>query len=213
MRQLVERDKNHPSVIIWSLGNESFYGRNHAAMYGWAKERDPSRPIHYEGDREAQSADVFSYMYPSMDDLVNKATSEGDKFEKPIILCEYAHAMGNSPGGLQEYQDTFRKYRRLQGGFIWEWANHGLWKKEDDKSFYAYGGDFCDAPNDGTFVMDGLCSSEHLPTPGLLELSAAFAPITVSMAKDGRILVCNEYDFLGLGHLLVEWKVEEFGER
>ena len=143
MRQLVERDKNHPSVIIWSLGNESFYGQNHAAMYHWVKHRDPGRLVHYEPDHEAKTADMRSYMYTSPQDLIQMAQAEGDSFEKPIILCEYAHAMGNGPGLLQDYQKAFREHRRLQGGFIWEWANHGLWKDEGNgKGYYAYGGDF-----------------------------------------------------------------------
>ncbi|KAK9427406.1 glycosyl hydrolases family 2, TIM barrel domain-containing protein [Lipomyces doorenjongii] len=127
MVQLVQRDKNHPSDIIWFLGNEAFYGQNHKAMYAYAKEFDPSRPIHYEGDAQAETADMLSYMYPSLERLVGFAISEGDDFRKPIVLCEYVHAMGNAPGGLKEYVEAFRQYCRLQGGFVWEWANHGLW--------------------------------------------------------------------------------------
>lgn len=108
------------TLCEWSLGNEAFYGQNHAAMYEWAKKRDPERPVHYEGDVEATSADMFSYMYPPLDQLISKAVAEGDVFKKPIILCEYGHAMGNGPGWLEEYQEAFRTYRRLQGGFIWE---------------------------------------------------------------------------------------------
>ncbi|KAL1878130.1 hypothetical protein VTK73DRAFT_8010 [Phialemonium thermophilum] len=217
MEQLVHRDKNHASVIIWSLGNEAFYGQNHKAMYDWSKKFDPGRPVHYEGDTQAFSADMYSYMYPSVERLIKLSETEGvnqdGSFSKPIILCEYAHAMGNGPGWLQEYEDAFRTYPRLQGGFIWEWANHGLWKQDDSgKAYYAYGGDFGDVPNDGTFVMDGLLFSNHTPSPGLAELKKVFEPVNFSM--DGRTLaVSNLYNFRDLGHLSATYTLEEFDER
>ncbi|KAK9492235.1 glycosyl hydrolases family 2, TIM barrel domain-containing protein [Lipomyces doorenjongii] len=174
-RQMVLRDR--PSIIIWSLGNEAFYGCNHAAMYGLIKKLDPTRVIQYEGDIEAKTADMFSMMYPSVRTLEDFAAKYGDNFEKPLILCEYAHAMGNGPGSLKEYLETFRRYRILQGGFIWEWANHGLKKVngDDGSEFYGYGGDFDEYPHDGTFIMDGLCFSDHTPTPGLEHLNATFS--------------------------------------
>lgn len=197
MRQLVHRDKNNPSVIMWSLGNESFGGQNHVAMYQWAKAYDPTRLVHYEGDHSYPASDICSSMYNSISDLVKLATQDGDDYEKPILLQEYGHAMGNGPGALKEYQETFYKYRRLQGGFIWEWANHGLLKKRRDgsgKSFYAYGGDFGDVPNDYNFVLDGLCTSEHLPGPGLIELKKVYQPITMTIRGD-YVWVRNRYDF------------------
>ena len=208
MRQLVERDKNHACVVIWSLGNEAFYGSNHQAMYDWGKSYDPSRPIHYEADTKALSADMFSYMYPTLAELKKYAQAEGESFTKPVILCEYGHAMGNGPGALEEYQEVFRSHRRLQGGFIWEWANHGLWKIDEatGKAYYAYGGDFGDVPNDGGFVMDGLCFSDHKPTPGLIELKKAYAPLHVDV--DGsQIVITNRLDFLDLTHLNATWKI------
>ncbi len=217
MEQMVQRDKNHPSVIIWSLGNEAFYGRNHKAMYDYAKKVDPSRLVHYEGDPHAESADMYSYMYAPVDLLIKLAETEGVKadgtFEKPIILCEYAHAMGNGPGWLEDYEEAFRRYPRLQGGFIWEWANHGLWKEDaDGKSYYAYGGDFGDVPNDGPFVMDGLLHSTHDPTPGLIELKKVIQPVRVVL--DGESLVIsNLYNFVRLDHLVVTYKIEELSER
>ena len=217
MEQMVQRDKNHPSVIIWSLGNEAFYGQNHKAMYDYAKEVDPGRLVHYEGDTNAESADMYSYMYPSVDTLVELAKTEGvnpdGSFDKPIVLCEYAHAMGNGPGWLEDYEEAFRAYPRLQGGFIWEWANHGLWKQDPDgKSYYAYGGDFGDEPNDSTFVMDGLLYSTHKPTPGLLELKKVIQPVKLSVEGD-KLVVSNLYNFVGLEHLTATYKLEEFGER
>ena len=212
MHQLVHRDKNNPSVIMWSLGNESFFGQNHVAMYNWAKEYDPTRLVHYEGDHEYRASDICSSMYNGIPDLINLATRDGDHYEKPILLQEYGHAMGNGPGALKEYQETFYKYRRLQGGFIWEWANHGLLKKLEDgsgRSFYAYGGDFGDEPNDGNFVMDGLCSSEHTPGPGLVELRKVYQPITV-YREGNRLLVKNRHDFVSLENLLYIYEITCF---
>ncbi|KAM0162055.1 hypothetical protein ACHAPG_002072 [Botrytis cinerea] len=213
MTQLVNRDKNHPSIILWSLGNEAFYGKNHKAMYDYAKEMDPSRLVHYEGDIDAKSADMFSYMYPPIDVLVKHAKTTGvsdGSYEKPIVLCEYGHAMGNGPGGLEDYQAAFRDYERLQGGWIWEWANHGLWKTEPGKEgFYAYGGDFGDVPNDDTFVMDGLCYSDHTATPGLTELKKVIAPIR-AWVEEGKIVIANGYDFIGLDHVVASYKIESF---
>ena len=212
MQQVVHRDKNNPSVIMWSLGNESFFGQNHVAMYKWAKEYDPTRLVHYEGDHEYRASDVCSSMYNSVSDLINLATRDGDKYEKPILLQEYGHAMGNGPGALKEYQETFYNYRRLQGGFIWEWANHGLSKKLDDgsgSSFYAYGGDFGDEPNDGNFVMDGLCTSEHMPGPGLVELKKVYQPVTFRR-EGNQVLVKNRHDFASLENFLYAYDVTRF---
>ncbi|KAK5658960.1 hypothetical protein OQA88_1778 [Cercophora sp. LCS_1] len=217
MTQMIQRDKNHASIIIWSLGNEAFYGQNHKAMYEYAKEVDPGRLVHYEGDPHAESADVYSYMYPSVERLIKLAETEGVKadgtWEKPVVLCEYAHAMGNGPGWLEDYEEAFRTYPRLQGGFIWEWANHGIWKEDaDGKSYYAYGGDFGDYPNDGTFVMDGLLFSAHNPTPGLVELKKVIEP--VRMAVDGSsLMISNLYHYVGLEHLDATFQVEELNEK
>lgn len=217
MKQMVHRDKNHPCIIIWSLGNEAFYGQNHKAMYNWTKANDPTRSVHYEGDVKAESADMFSYMYLPVAELIKNALAEGDDFQKPIILCEYAHAMGNGPGGLREYQDAFHKYRRLQGGFIWEWASHGLTKQlEDGSSFFAYGGDFGDKPNDGNFVMDGLCTSAHEAAPGLTELKKVLQPVDITLDVDDegfKLCLLNRYDFLTLNHLRAEWTISGFSSK
>jgi beta-galactosidase len=222
IRSMVQRDKNHASVIIWSLGNEAFYGRNHQAMYHYARKFDPGRLVHYEGDHEAETTDMYSYMYPGIDRLIKLAEEEGvkdGKYDKPIILCEYAHAMGNGPGWLHDYIAAFRKYDRLQGGFIWEWANHGLWKEnveEPSKGFYAYGGDFGDVPNDSTFVMDGLLNSKHEPTPGLVELKKAYEPVELTILEEdgqGVLKIQNHYDFANLDNLVATYTVEVFGDR
>jgi beta-galactosidase len=189
-QRMAERDKNHASVIMWSLGNESFFGQNHVAMYDYLKKHHPL-PVHYEGDQENDQAnlvDVYSRMYPSHEDVENEAKKD---IAKPYILCEFGHAMGNGPGGLKEYFDLFYKYSRLQGGFIWEWANHGLKKAvpgRSGESFYGYGGDFGETVHDGTFVMDGLCTSEHNPTPGFYEYKHVIQPadITFKETKGGN---------------------------
>ncbi|KAL3448267.1 glycosyl hydrolases family 2, TIM barrel domain-containing protein [Aspergillus insuetus] len=207
--QMVHRDKNYASVVIWSLGNEAFYGENHRAMYRYIKDEDPSRPVHYEGDVNAETADMFSYMYPSVARIERLAQEDGDDFKKPIVLCEYGHAMGNAPGGLEDYMNAFRSHRRLQGGWIWEWANHGLW--DEERGFYGYGGDFGDEPNDGSFVLDGLLYSDHTPTPGFVELRKAYAPVH-AWFEDGEIHVENRFDFVDLSELQAVYKVEVLGE-
>ena len=150
--QLVYRDKLHPSVIMWSLGNEAFYGRNHVAMAEWIRSYDPTRLIHYEPDLDAEVMDMHSRMYSYIDMITSFA--EDTSKTKPLVLCEFIHAMGTGPGNIKEYIDAFYKYPVLQGGWVWEWANHGLLTKtKDGKEYYGYGGDFGDAPNDGNFVM------------------------------------------------------------
>ncbi|KAJ5383248.1 hypothetical protein N7517_001159 [Penicillium concentricum] len=201
--ELVQRFKNFPCIIMWSLGNEAFYGQNHASMYKWIKEADPTRLVHYEGDREAISADLYSTMYWSIDDL-KKHVSE--KPDRPLIQCEYGHAMGNGPGGLKEYIEAYRTEKLLQGGFIWEWCNHGLLKRDGETSYYAYGGDFGDEPNDADFILDGMVFSDHTPTPGLTEYKKAIEPVTVTL-KGGSLEVVNHYDFNTLDHLSISWHV------
>ncbi|RSM01566.1 hypothetical protein CEP52_008487 [Fusarium oligoseptatum] len=214
IQAVINRDKNHASIIIWSLGNEAFYGDNHKAMFEYCTKVDPSRLVHYEGDEQAVTTHMYSYMYPSVEKLIQSCKEEGvkdGKFDKPIVLCEYGHAMGNGPGWLEDYEQAFRDYPRLQGGFIWEWANHGLWKEEDGQGFYAYGGDFGDEPNDGTFVMDGLVSSTHQPTPGLTEYKKVIQPVGFSL-EGSNLIVENWHDFADLSHLGATFQVEALGE-
>jgi beta-galactosidase len=207
-KQLVMRDKNHASVIMWSLGNEAFYGRNFKTMYDWIKSYDPTRLVHYEGDRNAESADVFSRMYPSVSSIIDFAT-QTKTWEKPLILCEFVHAMGNGPGAIKEYIDAFYTHPRLQGGFAWEWANHGLRTrdKESGEEFYAYGGDFGEEVHDGNFVMDGLVFSDHTPTPGLIEYKKAIEPVQVLGGDGEKVRIVNRYDFITLDHLSCRWEI------
>lgn len=210
IRQMLQRDKNHPSIIIWSLGNEAWYGCNHAAMYEYCKKNDPTRLVHYEGDRKAETTDMCSFMYLELDNLEKKATAEGNNFTKPIILCEYGMAIGNGPGALEEYQELFYKYRRLQGGFIWEFANLGLWK--EDKGYFAYGGDFGDFPNDATFTMDGLCQSDHTAGRGMIEFKKVIEPVKLHIS-DGQVRLQNLYDFDTLKNLFLDIEVFTFNGR
>ncbi|QPG72702.1 Beta-galactosidase (Lactase) [Brettanomyces nanus] len=207
--QLVLRDINHPSVILWSLGNEAGYGTNHQLMYKLIKKLDSSRLVHYEGDVNAKTADVYSFMYPPLDLMERwrkNHTDSNGKFDKPLILCEYGHAMGNGPGNLKEYQDMFYSHDFYQGGFIWEWANHGIEfetiSRKDGKlhKAYAYGGDFNEEINDGIFIMDGLLNSEHNPTPGVVELKKTLEPVVIDLTSS-KVKITNRYDFSTTDHL------------
>lgn len=218
MERMVLRDRNHPSVIMWSLGNESNFGRNHHSMAAKARELD-DRPIHYEGDYQLQTADVYSRMYTHLSDVVaiGKGEYDGPRgyLDRPFILCEYAHAMGNGPGGLLEYWDAIYKYPRLQGGFIWEWIDHGIRAVDnEDREFFAYGGDFGDVPNDGCFICDGLVFPDRTPSPGLTEYKKVIEPVkveAVDLAAD-KFAITNRYDFASLDHLAVSWTVATDGE-
>ncbi|TKA78722.1 hypothetical protein B0A55_04532 [Friedmanniomyces simplex] len=207
-KQVVHRDKNHPSVVLWSLGNEAFYGRNHTAMRDWIRAEDPTRLIHYEPDQDAEYMDMYSRMYPQISDIIELAKKECKQKMKPLVLCEYIHAMGTGPGNIKEYVDTFYKYPQLQGGWVWEWANHGLLTKaEDGTPFYGYGGDFGDIPNDENFVMDGVLQSDHTPNSGLLEYKKALEPVQFVSASAERVTIINRQDFATLDFLVCRWSV------
>jgi beta-galactosidase len=176
------RDKNHPSIIIWSLGNESGYGTNHDAAAGWLRRYDASRPIQYEGairfgwGSDQTASDITCPMYPTIEAIVAHARSGLQKH--PLILCEYSHAMGNSNGTLADYWDAIESTPGLQGGFIWEWWDHGLVQKlPDGTERWAYGGDFGDDPNDGNFCTDGLVWPDRRPKPALWEHKQIAAPV------------------------------------
>jgi beta-galactosidase len=218
-RRMVERDKNHPCILLWSLGNEAGTGRNLAAMANWIRSRDPSRPIHYEGDQSCEYVDVWSRMYATHAELARIATSSEPALEDakldakrrsmPFVLCEYAHAMGNGPGGLDEYQELFESSPRLVGGFIWEWLEHGIRTIDaDGRQQMRYGGDFGEVVHDGNFVIDGLVSADREPRPQLEDLAVVFSPIRLSIGDDGLLSVANRYAFLGTAHLAFSWRVQ-----
>lgn len=206
--RMVERDKNHPSIIMWSMGNESSFGCNFVSMSKWIKNRDNTRLVHYEEDREGKVVDLMSTMYSNHQKMIEFGEMEDS--DKPHILCEYAHAMGNGPGGLKEYWDIFYKYPRLQGGFVWEWADHGLRRiDEKGKEYFAYGGDFGDYPNNSNFCCDGLLKPNRTPTPGLLELKKVMEPIKIieeDLSK-GRIKIKNLYEFIDLDSFSLAWSI------
>jgi beta-galactosidase/beta-glucuronidase len=211
--RMVERDKNHPCVVIWSLGNESGYGPNHASMAGWIKEYDPTRPIHYESVLNYSSlktapVDMVSVMYPSLDRLVELATRPDD--DRPVVMCEYAHAMGNSCGNLKEYWETIYSYPRLMGGFIWDWVDQGILQKNPEGvQWFAYGGDFGDEPNDKNFCINGLVGPDRLVHPSLIEYKKVIQPVSIEGIDltSGKIRITNLYNFLDLSHLAVRWEI------
>lgn len=215
--RMVERDKNHPSVIIWSLGNESGCGPNHAAMAAWIHDYDPTRPIHYEGavgnPKDPYYVDMMSRMYARIPQILHMATDPID--DRPMVLCEYAHAMGNSVGNLKEYWDAIRSHRRLIGGFIWDWADQGLRKyTADGQMFWAYGGDYGDNPNDGNFCCNGLVQPDRKPNPSLAEVKKVYQRIHVAPIDPlhGVFSVTNEYDFVSLDFADVTWELTCDGE-
>ncbi|MFD0676287.1 MULTISPECIES: glycoside hydrolase family 2 TIM barrel-domain containing protein [unclassified Paenibacillus] len=210
--RMVERDKNHPSVIIWSLGNESGYGPNHDAMAEWVRKADPTRPIHYERAKDAPVVDVVSSMYPSLEALIE----EGEKADpRPYLMCEFGHAMGNSVGNLKDYWDAIYKYKRLLGGLIWEWTDHGIVQKlESGEEWYAYGGDFNDHPNSGHFCIDGLLFPDRTVKASIMELKKVIQPVVIELndIQSGAVTICNRYDFRTLKHLEASWSLICDGE-
>lgn len=195
LERMVERDKNYPSIIFWSLGNESGAGQNFTAMYDRAKEIDPTRLVHYEGDRNAAYSDVYTTMYTwlaKLDDVGREARGK-----KPHVHCEYAHTMGNGPGALEEHQEIMRKYPRLHGGFLWEWYDHGIEIERDGKTTYFYGGDFGDEPNNGNFCVDGLIKPNRELSNALKEVKQVFSPVKIFKGNAfNEIVVDNLYDYL-----------------
>ncbi len=217
--RMVRRDKNHPSVIGWSLGNESGYGPVHDAMAAWARHYDDTRFVHYEGPHRygvgpstdghgTAATDLVCPMYPPIDAIVEWARRDSDS--RPLIMCEFSHAMGNSNGSLSDYWDAIRSNHGLQGGFIWEWIDHGL-RAEDEQGrfFWAYGGHYGDEPNDGAFIADGLNGPDRTPHAGLYEAKALWQSVRSELvdAKRGTIRVHNERDVLDLSDLQCKWEL------
>ena len=219
--RMVRRDKNHPSVILWSLGNESGYGANHDAAAAWIRRIDPSRPLHYEGAvmgnlfAEAPVTDVICPMYASIDDIAAWATAGGDG-RRPLILCEYSHAMGNSNGGLADYWTAIEAHHGLQGGFVWEWKDHALRRHADGGSSLAYGGQFGDEPNDANFVADGIMSAELEPHPAAWEHLWLNRPVRVEAvggsARRRRVRCTNHQSFADTSWLRARWELTVDGD-
>ncbi len=210
IRRMVERDKNHPCVIMWSLGNESGYGSHYDKMCEWIRSRDQVRLIHNERANMVDNppcVDVVSYMYVDLQTL-EKEGKEKDK--RPYFLCEYSHAMGNGPGDVKDYMDVFYRYPRLIGGCIWEWADHTVLK--DGK--YYYGGDFGEATHDGNFCADGLVFADRSLKAGSLEAKAAYQYMKAELAEGtcGKLIVTNLHDFTNLKEFRLKWELTRDGE-
>jgi beta-galactosidase len=187
--RMVQRDRNHPSVILWSLGNESGYGAGHDALAAWIRQADPTRPLHYEGaifldwNCRQNATDVLCPMYPEIADIVRWAEKDASP-DMPLIMCEYSHAMGNSNGCLADYWEAIERLDGLQGGFIWEWWDHGLRQRlPDGTERFAYGGDFGDTPNDVNFCIDGVVWPDRTPKPALWEHKQLACPVHVRVSK------------------------------
>lgn len=224
IRRTVERDKNHPSIVIWSLGNESGTGGNLAAMSAWVHTRDTGRPVHYEGDYTGEYTDIYSRMYASVPEteqigadgtrsaLLNCTPAQSARQRtKPFLLCEYAHAMGNGPGAFDQYEALVRQYPRLHGGFVWEWRDHGILATAPDGTpYYAYGGDFGEVVHDGNFVMDGMLLSNDVPTPSLHEYKAVVQPVEF-VFDGGKVAVTNLRHSTDTSDLRFRWRVEHDG--
>ncbi len=211
---MAERDKNHPSIIIWSLGNETGDGENISAMADTIRRLDPTRPIHYESRIEnygkmPSGFDIIANMYARTDQMI--AFHEQDT-TRPIILCEYAHAMGNSLGNLQDYWDVIESHKRMQGGFIWDWVDQGLKKTtKNGTAYWAYGGDFNDYPNDGDFCINGMVFPDRTPQPELLEAKKVFQYVKAEPQRQ-QIKLTNKYHFTNLDQLTIDWQLIKDGK-
>ena len=232
--RMAQRDKNHPSIIIWSLGNESGNAPILHAAAEWLRQWDGTRPIQYESSigeaiftdltnggslelgelmsRPTPESDLVVPMYPEVPDLISWAPRSLP--DRPLIMCEYIHAMNNSCGGLADYWDAIRTHPGLQGGFVWDWVDQALVQQQPDGTErLAYGGDFGDEPHDGPFCLNGLVDTWRNPHPALLELAAVIAPVRIAGLDPARGVVhlTNEHDFVDLSHLQPSWAVEVDG--
>ena len=213
---MVMRDKNHPSICMWSLGNESFGGQNFIEMRENILSVDTSRVIHYEGTchfrRFEHATDVESEMYTRPWNVLGNINRNNDK---PFILCEYSHAMGNSCGGLHDYWKLFYTYPSLQGGFIWDWIDQAIrTTSSEGKEYLAYGGDFGDTPNDGTFAGNGLLFADGAITPKLIETKKCYQNMWFKDADiiNGRVRIHNQHLFTNLSEYDFKYKIEVNGE-
>ena len=211
-QRMVERDKNHACVIVWSLGNEAGDGPNFQATSAWIKGRDNTRPVHYEQARDRDHTDIVCPMYARIEHMIRYAQRNPDR---PMIQCEYAHAMGNSVGNLQDYWDAIESYPALQGGSIWDWVDQGLRKVADNgQEFWAYGGDFGEVRHDDNFCCNGLVQPDRKPNPHLTEVKKVYQNVKVYPVDlaAGKIRIHNKYFFIDLDFLDIQWQLEADGK-
>jgi beta-galactosidase len=211
--RMFERDKNYPSIVTWSLGNEAANGENFVATYNWLKEHDATRAVQYEGAVGHENSDIEAPMYWSIQRM-KKYVDEGGK--KPLIQCEYAHAMGNSLGNLQDYWDLIESYPSMQGGFIWDWVDQGILTQNDKgEDFWAYGGDLggAELQNDNNFCLNGIVNPDRTAHPALFEAKKVFQYIKFNDkdVKNGNIEIKNIYDFTNLNEFDFSWSLLENG--
>ncbi len=219
VERMFERDKNHPSIVAWSLGNESWTGANAAAMAAWLHRRDPERPVHYEPDFEGRYTDLVSRMYATVEEMQDMSAGTGNNAHgsagraavlagRPMIQCEYVHAMGNGAGAIADYEEQFDTLPQWHGGFVWEWRDHGLrTTTPDGVEYFGYGGDFGEQLHDGSFVCDGLLLSDGTPSPMLGEFAAVVAPIKLTV-EDWELTVENRRHDGDTGDLRILWRDE-----
>ena len=211
-QRMYERDKNHPSIIIWSLGNEAGHGEVFRYTYQWLKENDGTRPVQYEPAELEDYTDIYCPMYPPIEKLIKYAQT---KPERPLIMIEYAHAMGNSVGNLQDYWDAIEAYPSLQGGFIWDWVDQSLeYTNEQGVKYLAYGHDYHpDLPTDGNFLNNGLVNPFREPHPHAQEVKKVYEPIHMEAIdlEKGTFSIHNKYNFRTLQHLSFQWSISEDG--
>ena len=220
-RRCVERDKNHASVLMWSMGNESAYGCAFEAAMAWTKERDDTRLCHYEGARyvpdvkkyDFSNMDLYSRMYPDQEEIIRYfEEQESRTFSEnlPFMMCEYAHAMGNGPGDLEDYFELIHRYDGMCGGFIWEWCDHAV----KTEAGFLYGGDFGEELHDGNFCVDGLVSPDRIPHPGLREFKNVYRPARIQSAdwETGAVVLKNYMDFTDLkDYVYLKWEAVQDG--